>query len=54
LKTTPTLLKSLRRVGWWQAGHCVRVGSVIRCCTSWVVSQFEQAYSYVGILNLPA
>ena len=44
----PTPEKSLRSVDCPQDGHCVRVGSVIFCCTSCVVSQFEQAYSYVG------
>jgi len=48
LNTTPTLVNSLRSVGWPQDGHSVSVGSDIFCCTSWVVSQVEQAYSYVG------
>jgi len=54
LNTTPTLVNSLRSVLWWQVGHSVSVGSVIFCWTSWVVSQFEQAYSYVGTVNLHA
>ena len=44
----PTPEKSLRSVDCPQDGHSVSVGSVIFCCTSWVVSQVEQAYSYVG------
>ncbi|MFM8893899.1 MAG: hypothetical protein ACKOE2_00660 [Actinomycetales bacterium] len=47
-------MNSLRSVLWWQVGHSVSVGSVIFCWTSWVVSQFEQAYSYVGTVNLHA
>gem|GEM_PF-6454127 len=54
MNTTPTLVNSLRSVLWWQVGHSVSVGSVIFCWTSWVVSQFEQAYSYVGTVNLHA
>jgi hypothetical protein len=44
----PTPENSLRSVDCPQDGHSVSVGSVILCCTSCVVSQFEQAYSYVG------
>lgn len=44
----PTPENSLRRVDSPHDGHCVSVGSVIFCWTSCVVSQVEQAYSYVG------
>jgi hypothetical protein len=44
----PTPEKSFRSVDCPQEGQSVSVGSVIFCCTSCVVSQFEQAYSYVG------
>jgi hypothetical protein len=44
----PTPEKSLRSVDCPQDGQSVSVGSVNFCCTSCVVSQFEQAYSYVG------
>lgn len=41
----PTPEKSLRSPDSPQDGQSVSVGSVIFCCTSWVVSQLEQAYS---------
>jgi hypothetical protein len=41
----PTPENSLRKVGWPHDGHSVSVGSDIFCWISWLVPQFEQAYS---------
>jgi hypothetical protein len=41
----PTPEKTLRSVDSPQSGQTVSVGSVIFCCTSCSVSQFEQTYS---------